>query len=173
MLARPTPAEYTAFYAAYVASVPPGNLVHLLEKQADEAQALLDSVPEEQETFRYAPEKWSIREVVAHMTDAERVFAYRAFCISRGEETPLPGFDERAYIAGSSASGRALAGLLHEFIQVRGATAALYAFLPAEGWQRMGVANGDKVSVRALACITLGHAAHHLRVLRQRYGLSL
>ena len=170
MIARPAEAEYAPFYANYVAAVPEGGVLDVLRAQPEQIARLAASVPADRETFRYAPGKWSVREVVGHMIDAERVFGYRAFCIGRGEAQPLPSFDENAYVAASGANARSLASLAEEFAQVRVANLALFERLGDEACRRMGTASGKPVSVRALVYIIAGHAAHHLTVLRERYG---
>lgn len=168
----PTETEYAPVYAGYVAAVPPGDVLDTLRAQAAQIHQLAATLTEERETFRYAPGKWSVREVVSHMIDAERVFGYRAFCISRGEAQSLPSFDENAYVDASDATARPLASLVDEFAHVRAANLDVFERLDEAAWQRMGVASGKPVSVRALAYITAGHAAHHLSILHERYGIG-
>lgn len=172
MTDRPGTSEYASFYAAYVAAVPPGDLFDLLHAQRAEVLQLASVVPPEAESFRYAAGKWSLREVVCHMTDAERVFGYRAFCISRGEDQPLPSFDEDAYVAASGADAQPLGRLVEAFGRARAANLDVFEALGDSDWLREGVASDQPVSVRALACIMIGHAAHHLDVLRTRYGVG-
>ena len=166
---RPGPEEYGPFHAGYVALVPEGDLLALLERQLGETTALLQSLPETRGDFAYAPGKWTIKEVVCHLSDAERVFAYRALRFARGDQTPLPSFDEQLWAPNSGASRRTLAGLTEEFRMVRGATLALLRGLPPEATTRSGVASGKETSVRALAWIIAGHERHHLKILRERY----
>lgn len=170
--ARPTAAEYAAFYAPYVLHVRTDDIVKTLEEQAVTLRQTFAAVPPEQETFRYGPGKWSVREVVAHMADTERVFGYRAFAISRGELQPLPGFDQNTYIANSGAADVPLKVLVASFVMARAANTVMYDTLTPEAWTRGGVANGQPVSVRALAYISAGHVIHHLAVLRKRYGIG-
>jgi hypothetical protein len=135
----------------------------------DIATALIHDVDEGRAITGYAPGKWSVKEVVLHCTDAERIFAYRALRIARGDATELPGWDEQAYTPEGRANERSLTDLLHELETARAATVALFAGLPAATWARVGRANGSPVSVRALAWITAGHLLHHLDVLQDRY----
>jgi hypothetical protein len=170
MIERPTQSEYAPFYAGYIAAVPEGDILKLLERQASELRQL-DATPAEKETFRYAEGKWSVREVVGHMIDGERVFAYRALRISRGDETPLPGFEENKFVAASNFNGRTLSSLVDELALVRKANLPLFNSLAPEQWTRLGTASGHPVSVRALAFIMAGHMNHHLNILRDRYGV--
>jgi hypothetical protein len=168
----PAADEYGAPYAGYVARVPAGaDLLELLAAQLDGTRALLQSVPETRGSFRYAPEKWSVKEVVLHLTDTERIMAYRALRFARGDATPLPGFDETAYAPLSGADAQPLGALVDGWADVRRATISLLRPLPPEAWTRRGVASGMPVSVRALGWIIAGHERHHLEVLGARYRL--
>jgi hypothetical protein len=166
---RPGADEYAPFYAGYVAEVPEGDVLDFLRHQTDEVLASLRPLPAARWRHRYAPGKWSIAEVLGHLTDAERVFAYRALRIARGDQTPLPGFDENAYVPAGGFDARAPAGLLTEYVTVREATVALFQGLPAGAGERRGVASGAGVSARALLYMIAGHERHHLRVLQERY----
>lgn len=166
---RPEADEYAAFYSGYIARVPEVDIVETLRSQIGVTTAYLRSLPESMGDHSYAPGKWSIREVIGHMSDAERVFAYRALRFSRGDSTPVPGFDENAYVAGSSFGRRTLEDLISEFEHLRRATVALIGALDEETISLRGVANGTGVSVRALAFILAGHEAHHIEILRTRY----
>lgn len=167
--ARPEASEYAPFFAAYVALVPDGDLLARLESQLEETTGTLAELPESQGDFAYAPGKWTLKEVVGHLTDAERVFAYRALRFARGDPSPLASFDENLWTPNSGARGRSLADLLEELRAVRAATVALFRHLPPEAVERRGTASGKEVSVRALAWIIAGHERHHLRILRERY----
>jgi hypothetical protein len=147
------------------------NIVETLAEQAEAVRWALSAVPEGRAGFRYAEGKWSIREVVGHCTDAERVFGYRALAFARGEKAPLPSFDENEYARTAEHDGVPLADLLEEFGAVRAGTLHLVRHFPAEAWRRMGVASGKTISVRAIAFIMAGHVAHHLAILRNRYGV--
>jgi hypothetical protein len=171
-VALPATGEYAPFYAPYLDGLERVQLGSALAEQPEELRLLLADLPEEGGLHRYAPGKWSVRQVVGHLSDAERVFAYRMLRFARGDRTELPGFDENAYADSGGFDRRETAELVEEFARVRGATLALAASLPPEGWSRAGRANGERITVRALAWIVVGHAAHHLRVLRERYGLG-
>ncbi|HWM90570.1 MAG TPA: DinB family protein [Thermoanaerobaculia bacterium] len=173
MIERPEPGEYAEFYAGYIAGLPPGDVLEILELQKDQLRHLAATVPADQETFRYAPGKWSLREIAGHLIDAERVFSYRALCISRGDETPLPGFDENFYVARSNFDSRTLSSLIEELTLLRSANLLLFRALAPEDLARLGTANSYPVSVRALAFILAGHLDHHFRVLRERYGIEV
>jgi hypothetical protein len=168
----PSPDEYGPPYAGYVARVPAGvDIVEQLAGQLDDTAARLRAVPEERGSYRYAPGKWSVKDVVAHLTDVERVMAYRALRIGRGDPTPLPGFDESAYAAEAAADRLPLAALVDAFAQTRRCTLDLFRQLPPAAWDRRGSASGFPVSVRALGFILVGHELHHLGVLAERYAL--
>lgn len=170
---RPGDDEYGAFYAGYVAGVPEdADLLALLGEQRDATAAMLAAVSGERSEFRYAPGKWSIKEVVGHLSDTERIMAYRALRIARGDETPLAGFDENAYVPLARSDDLGLADLVAEWVAARQATLAMFGNFPAEAWIRRGSASGHAVSVRALAYIIAGHERHHVQVLRTRYGLE-
>lgn len=166
---RPDSTEYADFYAGYIAGVPDGNLLRTLEAQGTETAALLAAVPEARESFAYAPGKWTLKDVVGHIADAERVFSYRALRIARGDEIPLPGFDENAWVPNAGAAARSLKDLAAELAAVRTSTLALLRHLPTEAVARKGTASGKTISVRALAWIMAGHERHHLRIIRERY----
>ena len=167
---RPGADEYAPSFAGYVARVAEDEDIQaVLAGQLDEVLARLDRVPESRGGYRYAPGKWSIREVVGHLSDTERVFAYRALRVGRGDSTPLPGFDDQAYVPEQRADDRSLAGLVEEWGHVRRATLALLRNLPAAAWHRRGIASDQPISVRALAYIIAGHVRQHLEVLEARY----
>ncbi len=166
---RPGPDEHAAYYANYIRLVPDGDALSLLEQQRKDAKKVLGAISETKAKYRYAPEKWSIKGVVGHVTDSERVFTYRAISIGRGDPSPLPGFDEKIWAQASNADDRTLKDLVKEYHLVRGATLALFRSLPDAAWTRRGTANNNPISVRALAWAILGHERHHLRILEQRY----
>ena len=167
--ARPAPSEYAPYYEKYVALVPDGEIVETLERQGQETLALLHSLSEEQAGGAYAEGKWSVKQVVGHVIDAERVFAYRALRFARGDRTPLPGFEQDDFMRGVNFDARTLSSLIDEFEAVRSATLHLLRHLSPEAWARRGTASDNEVTVRALAYIIAGHEAHHVRVLRERY----
>ena len=130
------------------------------------------SVPKDKELYRYGEEKWSVREIFGHLVDAERFFGHRAFCVSRSDPNPLPGFDEKLYIEGSSYDSRPLPELLHDFSLLREANSRHLESLSDDAWPREGIANGARITVRALAYVMTGHVRHHLAVLKERYGIG-
>ncbi|MDO8501430.1 MAG: DinB family protein [Gemmatimonadaceae bacterium] len=166
---RPVAGEYASYYASYIARVPDGDIVETLDRQISESLELFRSIPESLGDHRYAPGKWSIREVIGHIADAERVFAYRALRFSRADTTPVAGFDENAYVSNAPFARTSLADLASGLEHVRRASLYLFAGLDEEAMTRRGIANGFEVSVRALAWITAGHETHHIDVLRARY----
>ena len=169
MIPRPDASEHLAYYSKYVDRVPDGDLLQMLHAQVDETLALVRGLPEEHGGHRYAPGKWSIREVLGHVIDTERIFAYRALRIARGDATPMEGFDENAYADASDADARTLAALAEELEHVRLANIAFFRGLKGEALTRRGTANGAEVTVRALAWILAGHELHHRGLLRERY----
>lgn len=169
----PAPDEYASYYARYVElAAAGGDLPGLLARQPAELRDLCEGLDEEGALFRYAPGKWSVKEVLEHLTDTERVYAYRALRVARGDATPLAGFDENAFVGAAASDRRPLVELLDDFEVVRGATLALFRGLPEEAWERRGVANGAPVSTRSLAFVAAGHVQHHLGLFRERYGLG-
>ena len=173
MIERPGPGEYADFYAGYIASLPPGDILEILEGQKDQLRHLAATLTADRETFRYAPGKWSVREVLGHVIDAERVFSYRALRFSRGDETPLPAFDENFYVANARFDDRTLQSLIEEMVLLRSANVLFLRELSPEELARVGVANTYPVSVRALVFILAGHLQHHFNVLRDRYGIEV
>ncbi len=169
---RPDASEYAPFYAGYVARVSEDDILGVLSAQADEIGALARSLPDGKQAFRYADGKWSVGEVLSHLIDGERVFGYRAFCFSRGEQAPLPGFDENQYVGAARAGDVSAVALAAEFKAVRESNLGFLRRLDAEAWTRSGTASGKPVSVRALAWIMAGHPRHHMAVLRERYGVG-
>ncbi len=166
---RPGESEFAHFYASYIALAPDGDILETLEREGRDAIKLLRDIPEARGAHRYAAGKWSIRELVGHLIDAERIFSVRALRFSRGDPTPLPGFEQDDYIAGASFDDFALGELTDEFEAVRRSTVLLFRHLTGEAWLRRGTASGAEVSVRALAWIIAGHELHHRGILRTRY----
>jgi hypothetical protein len=169
---RPSRSEYAEPYAGYVAAVPDGDIVLTLEREGERLLQLLREVPHDRLDYAYAPGKWTLREVVVHVSDAERVFASRALRFGRGDATPLPGFDQEAWLPHAHAGQRRWEDLLDEFRVVRSASLHLFRSFAPEDWARTGIASGYPVTVRALAWIVAGHELHHRRVLEERYGLG-
>jgi uncharacterized damage-inducible protein DinB len=168
-IARPDPREAAEYYFTYINKVPAGDIRELLSQQLPDTLALLGTISEEASQYRYAPRKWSVRQVLNHVNDAERLFAFRAFWFARGFDTPLPSFEQEVASAAAAADLRSWRDHVEEFRSVREASLTLFAALPDDSWDRRGVASGHLVTVRALAYITAGHLNHHIGVLRERY----
>jgi len=168
---RPTTDEHAAFFAGYIGRVPAGDLVTILKTQITETLARLRAVPDARGDYAYAPDKWTIREVIGHMSDVERVMSYRALWFARGDATPLPAFDENAWAPEGRFGERSLGSLVEELAALRTSTVALFDGLPELAWTRIGRASGNPLSVRAIACIIAGHERHHREILHARYGL--
>lgn len=172
-LTAPGPDEFDPFYAGYVARV--AHVTAPVEELRAQRRRVLDlcsSVPVARANYRYAPGKWTIADLVCHLSDAERIFAYRMLRIARGDQTPLPGWDENAYAETAAAAGRPFTSLVYEWASTRDATIALAAGLPADAWARRGTAYDRPITARALLYIVLGHVEHHCKVLEERYGVG-
>jgi uncharacterized damage-inducible protein DinB len=168
-IARPAADEHSAYYAKYIARVPDGNLVEQLREQIVDTSALLRGVPADRADFAYAPGKWSIKQVVGHLIDVERVMTHRALRFARNDTTELPGFDENLWVENANFAARTIGDLVEEFEVVRSSTIQFARHLSAEEQARRGKANGQEVSVRALMYIIAGHERHHAALLRERY----
>lgn len=169
MTARPETDEYAPYYGKYIALVPDGDIAATLAAQLEDTLALLRSISEAQGSYAYAPGKWSIRELLGHLIDTERVFAYRALCIGRNDKTPLPGFEQDDYVANTDFNARTLGSLIDEFAAVRQANLQLFKHFTDAEWQRRGTASEKEVSTRALAYIVAGHELYHRDILKTRY----
>ena len=172
MVSAPERAETAEYYHRYIDQVPAGDIRDVLERQLGDAGSMLDAISEDQSLYRYAPGKWSIREVVAHINDTERLFTFRAFWFARALGEPLPSFDQDIAASHAGADARPWRSHFDEFHAVRAATIALFRNLPAEAWTRRGVASGNPFTVRALAYIAAGHVAHHMRLLKEQYRVQ-
>lgn len=168
MTGRPGRDEAAPYYFTYIDRVPGDDVVGAMEAQL-EAMAFFLGISEESSLRSYAPEKWSIRQVLSHVNDTERVFLYRAFWFARGFETPLPSFDQETAVAAARADDLPWVEHVEEFRTIRLASLSFFRSLPAEAWSRTGVASGYPFSVRALAYVLVGHAAHHVAILKVRY----
>ena len=166
---KPDETEYVPYFGKYVSLVPEGDILAVLSDQMEETLALLRSIPESRAGHRYAPDKWSIKELVGHLIDSERIFSYRALCFARDDKTPLPGFEQNDYVRGGAFDDQPLSELAAEFAIVRQATLHLFRHLSEPAWTRRGLANDSEASVRALAHIIAGHELHHRAVLRDKY----
>jgi hypothetical protein len=168
-LTRPLPGEYAEAYGPYFADAPEGDVLGHLQSQLGELTSLFNGLSEAQAAHRYAPGKWSLKDLIQHLSDAELIFAYRCLRIGRGDVTPLPGFDEEAYAALALADERPVADLLADFRAARTASLALFRGLPEPAWAQPGTTSGRSLTARCIPYICLGHAAHHLQVIRERY----
>lgn len=171
-LPRPAPDESAPFYHGYISEVPGEQIGQYLVEQLQGLERLVAPLDDTAARARYTAGKWSVKEVLGHVTDAERIFTYRLMRIARGDTTPLPGFDENAYVPAGDFDARPLVSLVGEFRALRLSTIALTDGLPPDGWARRGQASGASISARALGYIIVGHVAHHAGVLRERYRLS-
>ena len=169
MMGRPERNEAAPYYFTYIDRVSSENVVGVLDDQLQETLTFLRGICEEKSLHRYAPEKWTIRQVLNHVNDAERLFLFRAFWFARGFDSPLASFDEKIAVGAAGANEFSWASHVEEFRGVRLATLAFFRNLPAEAWMRSGIASGNPFSVRALPYIVAGHLAHHKAILQERY----
>ncbi|HEX7175041.1 MAG TPA: DinB family protein [Pyrinomonadaceae bacterium] len=167
--APPGADEYPADFEGYVSLVPEGDVLQTLARQIDDTLDILRAVSEERAASAYAPGKWTMKQLAGHLVDSERVFAYRALCIARGDTASLPGMDQNVYVEHGNFDARTLASLADELARVRATTLDLLSHLDEPAWLRRGTANDNEMSVRALAHIIAGHEVHHVKVLRERY----
>jgi uncharacterized damage-inducible protein DinB len=167
--ARPQPGEYAPFYERYISLVKEGDILQTLDEQRRQMLLLISGRNESDGNFRYAPEKWSVKEVLGHVCDTERIFAYRMLRIARADATPMAGFEQDDYVRNGGFGQHLLSDMVEEFIAVRRSTISLLRNLDEAAWARHGVANKNEVSVRALAYITAGHELHHRTILEEKY----
>ena len=165
---RPARSEYAPYYETYVSLVPEDEILRAMQSELVRTVDFLKGVSDREASICHPPYTWTAKQVVGHLTDAERIFGYRALRIARGDSTPLPGFDENAYVQTAQFDQHPLAGLVAEFQTVRQSQLSLFENLPGDAWDRQGIANGDGVSVRGLAYIIVGHERHHMAILRRR-----
>ena len=169
MTGRPQEGDAAPYYFSYINQVAGDDALAVMESQLMEATTLFGGLSEEKSLHRYAPGKWSIRQLLNHITDTERAFAFRALWFARGFDTPLPGYDQNIAAAGATADKIPWSAHVEEFRGVRQSTISLFHNMPAEGWSRSGIASDNHVTVCALAFIIPGHVAHHLKILQERY----
>ncbi|HEV2615323.1 MAG TPA: DinB family protein [Candidatus Acidoferrales bacterium] len=169
MIGRPQSVETSPYYFTYINQVETEDVLGLLERQLEESPAFFGTISEEKSLHRYAPDKWSIRQVLGHVNDAERVFAHRALWFARGHESALPSFEQNIAASAAQADHVAWAAHVEEFRRVRLASLSLFSNMPPDGWTRSGVASDNPFTVRAIAFIIAGHLTHHVRILRERY----
>jgi hypothetical protein len=172
LVTKPAPSEHAAYYSRYVDLVQDGDVLAALASQIGGTLAHLGKLSDADSLKRYAPGKWSVREMVGHMIDTERVFAYRALRFARNDRTNLPGFEQDDYVAAANFDSRLWKDLQEELAAVRVSSLLMFRGLGEEAWTRQGVANGNPMSVRAAAYVIAGHELHHMKVLRERYGVS-
>lgn len=166
---KPANGEYPAYYRNYINLVKEGSLKEILLKQLEEMTILISHVNEEQAYYRYAEGKWTLKEVIGHITDTERIMAYRLLRFARGDQTALAGYDDESYVLEATFHSRSIPDLLEEFIAVRHSTISLIKSLPEKSWNRKGIANNGEISVAALAYIIAGHELHHRRIIEEKY----
>jgi uncharacterized damage-inducible protein DinB len=166
---RPEANESAEYYLKYIEKVPGNDVLGVMESQRLQMLQLFAGRSERDGNFRYAPGKWTVKEILGHITDTERIFTYRALRIARGDQTPLPGFEQDDFVKNGGFSERTLAGLAEEFDHVRNASIVLFRSLGEEAWSRRGIASQKEVTVRALAFMTAGHQIHHRLILEERY----
>ncbi|MEO6051564.1 MAG: DinB family protein [Pyrinomonadaceae bacterium] len=166
---RPETNEFAPYYNNYISLVEGDNVLPVLDAQPSQLRAIFSQVPEEKGTFAYAEGKWTVKELLSHIIDGERMFAYRILRIARGDETPIEGFEQDGYIENSNANNRSFAALIEEFDLQRRSNMLMLNNLSDEGSRRMGTASGFAISSRAIAYIMAGHVEHHLRILSERY----
>jgi len=169
MIGRPENAETAPYYFTYIDQVAGENVLSTLERQVEDSLGFFSTIPEEKSFYRYEPGKWSIRQLLNHINDSERAFAFRALWFSRGFDTPLPGYDQNVAAAGAEADRIGWTAHIEEFRRVRLATISLFSNLPSAAWDRRGIASGNPFTVRSLAYIIAGHLNHHVTALRERY----
>ncbi len=169
LVTRPETGEYVPYYDRYISLVSGENILAVMDNQLPQTLALLSACSEQKSGFRYEPGKWSIRDVVGHMVDTERIMSYRALRIARNDKTPIEGFEQDDYVRYGPFANTTLANLLKEFGHVRRATVSLFASIDSDAWMRRGTANGNEISVRALAYIIAGHELHHRKILKDKY----
>lgn len=173
MIGRPCENEAAPYYFTYINQVSGNDVFPLVETQLDEMSLFCSRISEEKSLYRYAPEKWSLRQVLSHLSDTERLFCFRALWIARGFESALPSFDQNVAMANAGADKVAWRSLVEEFQRVRLASISLLANMPAEAWDRSGIASDNRFTVRALAYMIPGHVTHHLKILRERYAAGI
>jgi uncharacterized damage-inducible protein DinB len=170
-MTRPNETDYAPPHAGYVDLVDEEDILSAMQEQSSKTQKLLASLDEARASYRYEEGKWSVKEVIGHIVDAERIIAYRALTVARGDTQPLPGFDEGSYVAHAGFDAWKLGELAEEYALVRRSNIVFLKNLPEEAWDRRGTANNFPVSVRGLAYVIVGHERHHLKVLREKYKL--
>lgn len=173
MTSAPDRTEAAEYYFKYIDQVGPGDITRILATQGQATAARLDRISDDQSTHRYAPGKWTVREVLAHLNDTERLFVFRAFWFARGFDSALPSFEQEVAMAAAAANERSWRSHVEEFRAVRSSTVAFFDNLPDGAWLRRGIASGNPFTVRALAYMCAGHVTHHVKILREQYALDV
>jgi hypothetical protein len=173
MYERPEKEEYASFYEGYIGLVPKGNVIEILEQQADKVSTAIRSLTEEQGNYRYSEGKWSVKEVFGHLIDNERIMSTRLLRIARGDSTPLPGYDQDVFMDDHPFEAYSIDDLAEEYAAVRHSTIVMLRRLSPETWLRKGIVNNYTASARSIACVIAGHELHHLSVLRDRYEVKV
>jgi hypothetical protein len=168
---RPAASEYYADFERYVSLVGESDVVPAMQAQGHDLRSRLDALTEQQAGFRYAPGKWTPREMLGHVIDCERIFGYRALCLARGERQSLPGFEQDDYASRAGHDAVPLTELAEEFTALRTSHVHMFAYFDDPAWTRMGLVNGNPTTARAMAFVIVGHARHHANVVKDRYGL--
>jgi uncharacterized damage-inducible protein DinB len=169
VIARPQASEYSAYHDRYISLIQGNDILSTLDQQRRQMMLLLCGLSESDGDVRYAPEKWSAKEVLGHVCDTERIFAYRALRIARGDATPIEGFEQDDYVRNSPFARRPIADVIEDYIAVRRATLSLLRSLEEQAWSRRGTANKNEITVRAIAYLIAGHELHHRRILEEKY----
>ncbi|HUB78619.1 MAG TPA: DinB family protein [Bryobacteraceae bacterium] len=169
MIGRPQAGDAAPYFVPYIEQVPGDSVLAVIESQLDESLSLFAGISEEASLHRYEPDKWSIRQLLNHVTDTERALAFRALWFGRGFTTPMPSYDQNIAAAGAAADGVSWSAHVDEFQHVRESTVSLFRNMPEEGWKRAGIASDEHVTVLALAFLIAGHLSHHVKILREKY----
>lgn len=169
IITPPDTSEYFHYYGNYINRVKTNNLINALQENENDFISLSKTIPEQKANYKYADGKWTVKEVIRHLSDAERIFAYRALTFARNDKNPLPGFEENDYVPESNCANQTLSEIAEEWVSVRAATIALFKSFTSEMSLRKGLANGKEISVRALGFVIVGHTVHHAEVIRERY----
>jgi len=166
---RPTPNEYNLYFEGYINQVPEGNIVSLMESQLDDAVKFFKEIPNEKHNYRYAENKWNVKEVLGHIIDCERIFSYRALRVARNDKTPLAGFEQDDYIKFANFDKLNFEDLIEQFYFLRKSNLQMFKSFDEEYFTRIGISNNHEISTRALAYIIVGHVIHHIKILKERY----
>ena len=170
MIPRPKPDEYPKFYSGYIQLVPDTDILTYLNEQINKLKSLSDSWKDKDTGYRYAPGKWSVKQIIGHVCDTERVFAYRAMCFSRNERASLPGFDQDEYVAESNFDAVPFDDLVDELISLRESNLRMFDNFNDEVWSKSGIANEKEMTIRSILYILAGHLEHHLNIIQERYS---